>query len=176
MRGNNYETEDTTKNPDRGACGVTPCGLFFVRTECSRLCRGGSLHEAWRASCKGRQSHRQPSLKQKNIMYSCHFYAGSHGQFLRDKVKSARSSGLPVFISEFSICDASGNGAINYTEANKWKALIKKYQLSSCAWSLSNKAETASLLNSSTQETSGWKTSDLSATGKWVKTMMKGYD
>ncbi|MGN1381225.1 MAG: glycoside hydrolase family 5 protein [Eubacterium sp.] len=113
-------------------------------------------------------------LKQKNIMYTCHFYAASHGQFLRDKVSAARGSGLPVFISEFSICDASGNGAINYTEANKWKSLIKKYQLSYCAWSLSNKAETASLLKSSTKKTSGWKTGDLSATGKWVQKMMKG--
>ncbi|MFC2662330.1 MAG: glycoside hydrolase family 5 protein [Eubacterium sp.] len=102
-------------------------------------------------------------LKQKNVMYTCHFYAASHGQFLRDKVKAARSSGLPVFISEFSICDASGNGAISYTEAGKWKALINKYHLSWCAWSLSNKAETASLLKSSTQKTSGWETSDLSA-------------
>jgi endoglucanase len=113
-------------------------------------------------------------LNQKNVMYTCHFYAASHGQFLRDKVNAARKSGLPVFISEFSICDASGNGAINYTEANKWKSLMNKNHLSYCAWSLSNKAETASLLKSSTQKSSGWKTGDLSATGKWVKKMMKG--
>lgn len=34
-------------------------------------------------------------------------------RILRNKCKSAYQSGLPMLVSEFSICDASGNGGIN---------------------------------------------------------------
>ena len=107
-------------------------------------------------------------------MYSCHFYAGSHGQFLRDKVKSARSSGLPVFISEFSICDASGNGGIDYDSAAAWKSLINQDNLSYAGWSLANKNETSALLKSNVTKTSGWTDDDLSDTGLWLKQMIAG--
>ncbi len=109
----------------------------------------------------------------KNIMYTCHFYAATHKQWLRDRVDKAIRSGIPVFISEFSICDASGNGSIDYTEANAWKSFIKKNHLSFAAWSLSNKAETSALIKSSCTKTSSWKASDLSATGKYIKKMCK---
>jgi len=52
-------------------------------------------------------------LKEKNIVYSLHFYAATHTDFLRNKCKSAYQSGLPMLVSEFSICDASGNGGID---------------------------------------------------------------
>ena len=84
-----------------------------------------------------------------NIMYAAHFYAATHKQELRDKISKAIDNGLPVFISEFSICDASGNGAIDYNEADAWFEFIDKYNLSYASWSLSNKAETASLFSSS---------------------------
>lgn len=39
-----------------------------------------------------------------------HFYAGTHKEDMRQNVQNAIDSGLPVFVSEFGICDASGNG------------------------------------------------------------------
>ena len=53
----------------------------------------------------------------ENIMYTLHFYAGTLKDDLRAKMQSALDSGLPVFVSEFGICDASGNGAIDEAEA-----------------------------------------------------------
>ena len=55
----------------------------------------------------------------KNVMYTLHFYAGNHGQWLRDKAQIALEKELPLFVSEFSICDASGNGNLNKKEAKK---------------------------------------------------------
>lgn len=108
-----------------------------------------------------------------NIMYTLHFYAATHKADLRRKLIEARKAKLPVFISEFGICDASGNGNINEASAEKWFDLIEKYNLSYMAWNLSNKAESSALIKSSCGKTSGWKTADLSASGKWIRKKMR---
>lgn len=108
-----------------------------------------------------------------NIMYTLHFYAATHKDDLRAKLETARSKGLPIFISEFSICDASGNGSIDYDSAAAWFELINKYHISYAGWNVSNKDETSSLIKSSSDKTSGWTTEDLSETGKWLRDQMK---
>lgn len=107
-------------------------------------------------------------LKHKNVLYAVHFYANTHKDAYRNKVKTARKNGLPIFASEFSITDASGNGALNKTQGTKWLDMLDSYKISYCAWSLTNKAEASALLKSSTTKRSGWKASHLSSTGKWI--------
>ncbi len=109
-----------------------------------------------------------------NIMYAVHFYAATHKQELRDKVTTAIDKGLPVLISEFSICDASGNGAIDYDEADEWFSLIKDKNLSYAAWNISNKAETSSLIDASCTKISDWTDEELSETGKYIKAEISG--
>ncbi len=48
-----------------------------------------------------------------NIMYALHFYAAHTKADLRNKMTAAINKGLPVFVTEYGICDASGNGAID---------------------------------------------------------------
>lgn len=109
-----------------------------------------------------------------NIMYTLHFYAATHKDDLRNKLTAARNSGLPIFVSEFSICDASGNGGIDYDSAAAWKSLINQDNLSYAGWSLANKNETSALLKSNVTKTSGWTDDDLSDTGLWLKQMIAG--
>lgn len=111
----------------------------------------------------------------KNIMYTLHFYADTHRDDLRKKMESAINSGLPVFVSEFGICDASGNGPINISEADKWLNLMNKYDISFAMWNFSNKNESSSMINSSSNKTSGFEYSDLTATGKWFVDRMSTY-
>lgn len=101
-------------------------------------------------------------------MYAFHFYAATHGDDLRAKVNAALRSKLPLFCSEFSACDASGNGNYDFPSANKWISLMNRNKISYCCWSLSNKPESASLLKSSCKKTSGFKTSDLSKMGRYI--------
>lgn len=108
-------------------------------------------------------------LKYKNVMYALHFYAATHTEWLRNRVETCVKQGLPVFISEFGMCDASGSGSNNFTQASAWMKLIKKYNLSYCCWNLSNKAETSSVISGGCQKTYGWKTKDLSEAGKWIR-------
>ncbi len=120
------------------------------------------------------QAAASPITGYKNLMYAFHFYADTHRDSLRAKVEAAAKAGLPIFVTEYGICDASGSGAINKTEAKKWMKLLDKYKISSCIWNLSNKSETSALLKPDCTKTSGWKSSDLSDAGKWFVKMMKG--
>ena len=43
-----------------------------------------------------------------NLMYTFHFYAATHKEMYREKVKAAVKKGLPVFVSEFVISESSG--------------------------------------------------------------------
>ena len=108
-----------------------------------------------------------PITGQENIVYAVHFYASTHKQEIRNKVITARENGLPVIVSECSICEASGNGSINYDEASSWMELINEYHLSFFAWNLSNKDEQSSILKSSVNKTSGFTKEDFSDTGIW---------
>ncbi len=109
-----------------------------------------------------------------NLIYSVHFYAATHKEDLRDKVKSAISSGLPIIISEFGLCDASGAGSIDYAQSNAWFKLIKKYNLGYMCWNLSNKSETSSIIKSSCSKLSGFKKKNLSKSGRYIMKKMRG--
>ena len=56
-----------------------------------------------------------------NIMYTLHFYAGTHKDDLRNRLETCAQNNLPVFVSEFGMCDASGNGANDFDSTpNGW--------------------------------------------------------
>lgn len=76
-----------------------------------------------------------------NVMYALHFYAATHQADLRDRMAAAVRAGLPVFVSEFGICDASGNGTIGRTSADAWVAAMNELGISYACWNLSNKDE-----------------------------------
>lgn len=103
-----------------------------------------------------------------NVMYTIHFYSGSHSQSLRDKVSTALDAGTPVFCTEFGICDASGNGGFNLNEADIWIDFLEEKGISYCCWSLCNKDESASMISPQCAKKSGWVASDLGATGAWL--------
>ena len=102
----------------------------------------------------------------KNVMYTLHFYAATHKEWLRDK-------GLPLFVSEFSICDASGNGGLDKAEAKKWLTFLDKNNISYMAWSLSNKAESSAFIKSGCSNTGKWSSKNLTAAGKWITNWYK---
>lgn len=112
-----------------------------------------------------------PIKNQHNIMYTLHFYAATHKAELRTTLKSAYKAGLPMFVSEFGICEASGNGNVDKKEANKWVKLLDSCNISYVAWNLSNKDEAASMIVPTCTKTNGFTKKDFSAEGKWVYAM-----
>lgn len=115
----------------------------------------------------------QSPVKGKNLMYTLHFYAGTHGEYLRQKAQTALDRGLPLFVSEFGISDASGNGVLNKEEGSRWMKFLKSNKISYMGWNLSNKGESSALIKSASQKTSGWKSKDLTPWGNWLVKQMK---
>ena len=112
-------------------------------------------------------------IKGDNIMYALHFYAATHKTDLRNKMTAAINKGLPVFVTEYGICDASGNGVIDKKEADRWIQTMDEYGVSYIAWNLSNKQESSSIIKSSCPKVSGFKKSELSDEGKWLYHLLR---
>lgn len=107
-------------------------------------------------------------LSYKNVMYAFHFYAATHAG-LRSNVENCVAQGLPVFVSEFGTCDASGGGANDFNETQKWLSYFDKQGISYCNWSICNKDETCSALRPGTSANGNWSESDLTENGKWMR-------
>lgn len=108
-----------------------------------------------------------------NLMYVLHFYADTHRDDLRNTMQNAYNQGLPIFVSEFGICDASGNGAINVDEANKWIELMDQDGISYCIWNLSNKDESSAFFKKDCTKSSGFTRDDLSDEALWYLDVLK---
>lgn len=80
-------------------------------------------------------------------MYTCHFYAGTHTQWLRDKITNALNNGIPVFVSEWGTSSADGNGGVFTDETNKWLNYMADKKISWCNWSLCDKTKPQQRLN-----------------------------
>ncbi|MCR5466937.1 MAG: cellulase family glycosylhydrolase [Lachnospiraceae bacterium] len=113
-------------------------------------------------------------IKGTNIMYALHFYAGTHKDNLRQKMNAAVRKGLPVFVSEFGITDASGNGRCDIDEANKWVVLMDELKISYVCWNLANKNESSSLIRAGVNKLSGFTKDDLSTEGNWLISVLHG--
>jgi endoglucanase len=108
-----------------------------------------------------------------NIMYTLHFYAATHKQWLRDRADYALQKGLPVFVSECAGMESSGDGAIDTEEWNAWLQWMDSRQLSWAAWSVSDKDESCSMILSPASPATGWSDADLKEWGIIVKNVMK---
>ena len=104
-----------------------------------------------------------------NVMYTLHFYAGTHKDDLRNRLETCAQSNLPVFVSEFGMCDASGNGANDFDSTTKWLDLLNKYQISFCCWNLANKDESSSVFKAASTALSDWTDEDFNESGRWIR-------
>lgn len=103
-----------------------------------------------------------------NVMYAMHFYSHTHRDTYRGNVTKALNRGLPVFVSEYGVCDSSGNTNLDLDEATVWLNFLDDNGISYFCWSFSNKPETASLIKSSSSKTSGYNNNDLTEAGQWL--------
>lgn len=117
---------------------------------------------------------KEPIEGYDNIMYALHFYAASHTDWLRDRMTKAIDGGLPIFVTEFGICDASGDGGINREQSDKWIQSMDEYGVSYVAWNLSNKVETSAIFSPNCSKSSGFTAEDLTENGKWIYEMLTG--
>jgi endoglucanase len=111
-----------------------------------------------------------------NVMYTMHFYAGTHKQWLRDRTDEAIKKGLPIFVSECAGMEASGDAAMDYAEWQKFIDWMDKNKISWVTWSVSDKDETCSVLKKGASATGNWKASDLKESGIKTREYLKAYN
>ena len=114
-------------------------------------------------------------LSYDNIMYSLHFYAGTHKADLRNKAKKAINAGLALFVTEWGTTDASGNGNVDTASSDEWLTFLEENGISWCNWSLCNKNESSAALKSSATANGSVSDSVLSTSGAYVKKAMLKY-
>jgi endoglucanase len=111
----------------------------------------------------------------ENIMYTLHFYAGTHGEGLRNKAKTAINDGLPLFVTECGTTQASGGGGVYEKEFLEWLSFLKTHQISWINWSVTNKGEDSGILryNADREGKGGWADGDLSQSGRFIRKILR---
>jgi len=112
----------------------------------------------------------------QNIMYTVHFYAGTHKEYLRERSDYAISKGIPIFVSECAGMEASGNGPIDYESFDQWINWMENNKISWVTWSIADKDETCSVLYPSASSEGNWKEDDLKESGKLIREKLKKYN
>lgn len=107
-------------------------------------------------------------LPYDNVLYTCHFYAGTHGDALRSKIDRALKLGAPIFVSEWGTSEASGTGGPYLAAAQTWLAFLAQRGISWCNWSLCDKGETSAALRSGCTLSNGIQAGELTASGAFV--------
>ena len=107
-------------------------------------------------------------LDGENLMYTLHFYAGTHGAQLRQRIDDALAKGLPVFVSEWGTSRADGSGGVFLEESRVWLDFLDERGISWCNWSLCDKNETSAALRPGASSDGPWGQEKLSESGQFV--------
>ena len=111
----------------------------------------------------------QNPIKESNIIYAVHFYAGTHRQGLRNKIDKATAKGIAIFVSEWGVSQATGTGGVYENESNEWLKYLDKKGISWVNWNLSDARETSALLMPGSDPNGGWSDKSLSRAGRYVR-------
>ena len=111
-----------------------------------------------------------------NIAYTLHFYAATHKEQERARARAALRNGIPLFATEWGTVDSLGRGAMDVAESDTWMDFLYDNNISHANWSVSDKAEGASILKPGTNgENGGWTDADLTESGQYVKSQIMGW-
>jgi endoglucanase len=110
-------------------------------------------------------------LEMPNLLYSLHYYAGTHKEWNRDKAEKAIAAGLPLIVSECGSMDHTGDGPIDYESWKAWMDFADKHNISVLMWDIADKNETCSMIEATASDNGmEWKEEDLK---EWAKLARK---
>ena len=110
-----------------------------------------------------------PITGHSNLAYTLHFYAGTHGDSLREKAETAMNNGLALMVTEWGTVNADGNGSVDFASTEEWLMFMDLHGMSHCNWSVHDKVEGASVLRPNANPNGGWSQSDLTTSGQYVR-------
>jgi len=112
----------------------------------------------------------------ENILYTLHFYAGSHGQELRDVASYALDKGLGIFVTEWGTSRNTGGGGVFIEESDVWLDYLDENNISWCNWSISDKAESSAIFLPNIDINKEWPEDRISESGLYVRRKLLGND
>ena len=102
-----------------------------------------------------------------NLMYTLHFYAGSHRGELRSKAQTALNNNTPLFVTEFGTSHASGDKNYSPDETRTWINWLNERKISWVCWSFSDKGEVSATLVPGSCNSKNWN--NVSECGQLIK-------
>jgi endoglucanase len=116
-----------------------------------------------------------PLIGYDNIAYSFHFYASDafHQEALRAKAEKAMQCGLPLFVTEWGVGEANGDGVFDRQRADRWLEWMERNKLSWANWNLTDKKETTALLEPKASVNGKWKLEELTPAGAYIRNKLK---
>lgn len=97
-----------------------------------------------------------------NLLYSLHYYAGTHKDWNRGKADKALAAGLPLIVSECGSMDHTGDGPIDYESWKAWIDWADANKVSVLMWDIADKDESCSMIKSTApSDGSQWTDDDL---------------
>lgn len=108
-------------------------------------------------------------INRSNVAYTLHFYANTHGQWLRDQAQTALNSGAALFVTEYGTTDASGNGTVNATATREWWSFLDRNSIGHANWSVADIGESSAALFSGASPNGGWTLSQIKPSGILVR-------
>lgn len=104
-----------------------------------------------------------------NVAYTVHFYAGTHREGLRDRMREATRADTSLFVSEWGTAEADGDGMLDLEEAERWLAFLQRRQIGWINWSIHDKAEETAALMPAASPEGRWSKRDLTPSGTFVR-------
>ena len=110
-----------------------------------------------------------------NIAYSFHFYASdeNHQDALRAKADAAIKLHLPLFVTEWGVGEATGDGLFDRDKNKVWLSWLERNKLSWINWNLTDKKETTALLNTGAESDGRWQEKELSEAGIYIREILR---
>lgn len=111
-----------------------------------------------------------------NVMYAFHFYAATHQSLL--PLFEREIHRIPVMVTEWGVCENTGNGKIDLESSEKYIAAMKHHSnnnetvsVSWCLFSFGDKKESSSVLEPGSCHAKQWE--NMSPTGYFIRKHFK---
>ena len=109
------------------------------------------------------------------LAYSFHFYASedSHQESLRKKADYALEKELPLFVTEWGVGEANGDGKFDRERNRVWLKWMEDRKLSWACWNITDKKETTAFLQPGASVNGNWTEAELSPNGQYIRSILR---
>ncbi len=110
-------------------------------------------------------------IKDVNVAYTLHFYAGTagHQESLRQNAQKALDNGIALFATEYGLSGVPQHNSINEEETRLWLNFLDENHISHCKWAVYDKPEECAVLIPGAPANGGWTAEQLTRSGHFAR-------